>query len=115
LARRRFVRADVLRDPLPRADAVLCRDLFTHLSFAEIRRAVANFRRSGATYLLTTTYTNPRPNHDTAGGEWRTLNLTLPPLCFPAPLRVVNEKCVEARGTLADKSLAVWRLADLPG
>lgn len=113
-ANRRFERADVTRDPLPRADAVFSRDLLNHLSFADVFRALANFRSSGATYLMTTTFTRPRPNQDTAGGEWRTLNLTLPPFNFPPPLRVLNEKCTEAGDAFADKSIGVWALQDLP-
>ena len=111
---RRFLRADVIHDPLPRADAIFCRDLLPHLSFAEIALALANFQRSGATYLLTTTFTEPRPNRETSGGNWRTLNLMLPPFCFPAPLGVVNEKCAEGGGAFRDKSIGVWRLRDLP-
>ena len=111
---RRFLRADVIRDPLPRVDAILCRDLLPHLSFADIFAALENFRRSGATYLLTTTFTAGRPNGDTASGNWRTLDLTLPPFEFPQPERVINEKCTEAGGAFGDKSVAVWRLSDVP-
>jgi hypothetical protein len=111
-AQRRFVRADVIRDALPRADAIFCRDLLGHLSFDDIRRALANFERSGATYLLTTTFTKPRPNQEIVTGGWRTLNLTLPPFDLPAPLGLIDEKCTEAGGVFDDKSIGVWRLAD---
>jgi hypothetical protein len=40
--------ADITADPLPRCDAILCRDALVHLSFANIGRTVANFRASGA-------------------------------------------------------------------
>ena len=36
--------ADITGDRLPRCDAILCRDALVHLSFANIERAVANFR-----------------------------------------------------------------------
>jgi hypothetical protein len=107
---RRFVRADVTRDALPRADAILCRDLLTHLSFAEIFAALENFRRSGARYLLTTTFTALRPNRDTENGEWRTLNLTLPPFDLPQPAILINERCTEAGGAFGDKCLGLWHL-----
>lgn len=112
-AARRFVRADLTTSELPQADAILCRDLLPHLSFSEVMAVLRNFRRSGATWLLTTTFTGPRPNRDTSGGVWRTLNLTLAPFSFPAPLLVVNEGCTEGGGLYADKSLGVWRMADL--
>src|SRR6266481_2752729 len=44
--------ADITRDPLPRCDAVLCRDALVHLSFENIERAVANFKASGAVWLI---------------------------------------------------------------
>ena len=37
--------ADITRDPLPRADAILCRDCLVHLSFANIAAAVDQFQR----------------------------------------------------------------------
>lgn len=111
---RRFLRADLIREPLPRADAVLCRDLLPHLSYEDVYQALRNFKASGATWLITTTFTRPRPNHDIASGGWRTLNFTRPPFNFPAPMRVINEKCTEGGSAYADKSLGVWRLEDLP-
>jgi hypothetical protein len=112
--RRQFASADLLQDPLPKADAIFCRDLLPHLSFDEIAQLLSNFQRSAANYLLTTTFTEPRPNQDTADGNWRTLNLMLPPFSFPLPLCQLNEKCTEGGGAFADKSIGVWRLSDLP-
>lgn len=112
-ADRRFMRADLIDDPLPRADAILCRDLLPHLSYAEILAVLRNFGRTGATYLMLTTFSRPRPNRDTAGGNWRALCLTLPPFNFPPPLLLIDEKCTEAGGAYSDKSLGVWRVADL--
>jgi hypothetical protein len=109
-----FMRADLIRDPLPSVDAILCRDLLTHLSFAEIFAVLANFKRSGATYLLTTTFTEDRPNRESSGGEWRTINLIAPPFNFPAPKILINENCTEAGSSFADKSLGVWNLSELP-
>jgi hypothetical protein len=43
------------------------------------------------------------------------LNLQYAPFLFPAPLAVINESCTEAGGDYADKSLALWRVEDLPG
>src|SRR5689334_6537607 len=54
--RRRFVVCDLVSDPLPKADLILCRDCLVHLPYAETRTAIANFRKSGALWLLTTTF-----------------------------------------------------------
>lgn len=110
---RRFARLDLMRADLPRADAIFCRDMLVHFSFAHIFDTLRNFRRSGATYLLTTSFTDERPNRDIETGGWRTLNLTLPPFDFPPPARVINEKCSEGEGRFRDKGICVWRLSDL--
>ena len=64
--------------------------------------------------LLATTFTGRTENLDIAtGGDWRPLNLQIPPFSFPPPLRLVNEGCTEGRNMFTDKSLGFWRLADL--
>ena len=112
-SRRRFLRLDLTADPLPRADVVLCRDCLVHLSFDHIRLAFENLRRSGSTWLLTTTFLDHHENTDIDSGDWRILNLTRPPFNLPAPARVLVEGCLESDGAYADKALGLWRIADL--
>lgn len=104
---RSFVTLDITSDRVPRADVVLCRDCFIHLSFNRIHAAVANFKRSQATYLLCTNHVLVKENFDCADGGWRSLNLQLPPFNFPPPLKQIVED--EELG----KCLAVWRLEAL--
>jgi SAM-dependent methyltransferase len=114
---RRFVVCDLVEEPLPRADLVFCRDCLVHLSYAETRRAIDNFRRSGATWLVTTTFPDRRDNHDIKTGDWRPINLERAPYGFPAAVELINERCDEVDevlGAFPDKSLGLWRLADLP-
>ena len=106
----RYLLADITRDPLPRADAVLCRDCLVHLSFAHIRLALDNLRRSGARWLITTTFGELQANHDCEDGDWRPLNLCRPPFAWPLPTAQLDERCDEAGGGYRDKSLGVWRL-----
>lgn len=42
------------------------------------------------------------------------INLERAPFGFPPPLELVNEGCTEGDGRFADKSLALWRIAELP-
>jgi hypothetical protein len=107
---RTFLRLDLVREPLPRADLILCRDGLVHLSFRDARAALAGFRASGATWLLATTFRRHPRNRDIATGEWRPLNLELPPFSFPPPLAVIDERCTEEEGRYADKALGLWRL-----
>jgi hypothetical protein len=111
--RNRFIVADLIEDALPRADLVFCRDCLVHLPYADIWRALRNFRRSGAAWLLTTTFTGPRENVDIVCGDWRPLNFERAPFAFPRPIEVFAEECDEDAGIFADKSLGLWRLADL--
>jgi hypothetical protein len=110
---RRFLKLDITRDHLPQVDLILCRDCLVHFSFQEVFNALRNFKKSQSTYLLTTTFTGARPNPEIAMGSWHPLNLQLPPFNLPPPLRVIHEKCTEAGGIYADKSLGLWRLKDL--
>jgi len=102
--------ADITRDDLPKCDAVLCRDALVHLSFANIERALVNFRRSGAAWLITTTFADWQVNADCEDGDWRALNFERPPFNWAAPVELINENCTEAGGGWRDKSLGVWRL-----
>ena len=112
--RRRFAVHDLLADPLPPADLVLCRDLLVHLSFDEVHRLLARIADSGSRYLLTTTFTDRTSNMDIEHGNWRPLNLCLPPFDLPSPVELLVEGCAEEDGIYADKSLGLWRVEALP-
>lgn len=107
---RTFMKRDLIRDALPRVDVIFCRDCLVHLSYSGIRTALANFKASGATWLLTTTFPARDGNSDIPTGKWRPLNLQLRPFNFPEPVELINERCPAENGAWADKSLAAWRL-----
>jgi hypothetical protein len=110
---REFLALDLLNDPLPTADVVLCRDCLVHLSHDDALRVLHNFVDSGSRYVLTTTFPGRGENRDVRTGEWRPLNLQVAPFSLPSPLAVINEKCTECSGYFKDKSLGLWRLADV--
>jgi hypothetical protein len=115
-AKRRFLLGDLVDGPLPRADLILCRDCLVHLPYRETRKALETFKRSGATWLLTTTFTGPRENRDIALGDWRPISLERPPYNFPKPVNLICEESDEVDaelGAFPDKSLGLWRLADV--
>jgi hypothetical protein len=103
----RFEVADVINDPLPPGDALLCRDAMIHLSLADIGRALSNIRRSGAKYLLATSHETISVNTDITTGEWRSVNLMLAPFNLPVPLTRIIEN------PQTGKILGVWSLAEL--
>lgn len=109
-----FLCLDLAADKLPQADIIFCRDCLVHLTYDEIRKVIANFKRSNSTYLLTTTFANRQDNVDLViANIWRPLNLEMSPFNFPKPLKLINEKCTEDNNQYTDKSLGLWRLDEI--
>ena len=111
--RTRFSCLDLTRDKLPRVDVILCRDCLIHFSYRHIAAALKNFKRSRSTYLLTNTYPAWRENQNIRTGDFRHINLLLPPFNFPPPLKEIDEKFPEEQAQFFGKVLGLWRLADL--
>ncbi|RFO98808.1 hypothetical protein DIC66_02735 [Rhodoferax lacus] len=111
---RSFQCVNLISGPLPAADLVFCRDCLVHLPYEDALAALETIRQSKCQWLLTTTFTRSTPNTDLDAAGWRALNLTLPPFNLPQPTVLISEKCTEAGGMAGDKSLGLWRIADLP-
>ncbi|MDP2979070.1 MAG: class I SAM-dependent methyltransferase [Thiobacillus sp.] len=108
---RRFEYMDIVSGPLPKADLILCRDCLVHLSFGDGLAALDQFRKSGAKWLLTTTFTDRDGNAELCEGLiWRPLNLEKPPYNLPKAERYINEGCTEDDGMFGDKCLGLWKL-----
>ena len=106
-----FLHKDIIADPLPKVDLILCRDCFVHLTFDQIFLALRNIKLSGSKYLLLTTFSGQQRNFDMANpGPWRALNLRREPFNFPEPLYLIYEGSPDR----ADKGLALWLIEDLP-
>jgi hypothetical protein len=110
---RQFALLDLTRDKLPRVDVILCRDCLIHFSYRHITAAIRNFKRSGSTYMLTNTYTAWLRNENIRTGDFRPLNLTLPPFNLRPPLKQIHEKLPEEDGRFFGKILGLWKLSDL--
>ena len=108
----RFLCRDITRDELPEADAILCRDALVHLSYEDIRATIANFKRSGARYLLATSFAHTRPNVDCRTGGFRPVNLQIAPFGFPDPVARIPDTPHSAPD--AGKFLCLWELEGLP-
>jgi hypothetical protein len=108
-----FLTADIVSDPLPKADCVMVRDCFSHLPFADIQAALHNIAASGATYLLATHFTDRDQNTDIAAGGFHALNLCAAPFHLPAPVDMLNEMHPNPKN--ADKTLALWPVSVLAG
>lgn len=108
-----FRNLDITVDSLPEVDLIFCRDALVHFSYHDIFAVVANFKASKSRYLLTTTFTERQSNRDIITGDWRTINLQIPPFNFPEPIDLINENCQEVGGNFSDKSMALWKLEDI--
>ncbi|MEX0618457.1 MAG: class I SAM-dependent methyltransferase [Pseudohongiellaceae bacterium] len=109
---RRFEHLDLLRDPLPAADLVLCRECLVHLAFADIHKAISNIKASGNPYLMVTHFPQIRANRDIVTGKHRALNMTLPPFNWPLPCKDMLEYPTGRKA--GNKHLSTWRTADIP-
>jgi hypothetical protein len=85
---REFRQLDITKQVPAKADLILCKDMFNHLTYADIRRAIGNMKRSGSTYLLASNdFTFPQ-NVDVVneGSNDRPVDVVKAPLSYPAPL-----------------------------
>lgn len=111
---RNFITIDITSGPLPKTDLLLCRDCLVHFSYSDIRKALHNITSWDIKYLLTTTFPFQKINKDIITGDWRPLNLQLPPFNFPDPQYSINEECTESDRSFTDKTLALWPIGKLP-
>ena len=107
---RSFKCLNLIEDELPKADMIFCRDCLIHLPYRQIFASIRNIRRSGAKYLMTTTFVDLKANHDIAMGDFRPLNLELAPFGFPEPVFLFNENCTEDERAYSAKSLGIWNV-----
>ena len=113
--RGKFIQLDLLRDQLPSADIIFCRDCFMHLSFREVKLALNNIKKTSSKYLFTTTFPDHEKNIDTVSPYWRELNLELSPFNFPAPIHLLRDHSERQVTEVNDqgKYIGIWRIHDL--
>lgn len=110
--KRRFMKLDIVNDPIPPADMLLVRDCFIHLPFELINKAIKNIARSHIRYLLTTTYSYKRHNYDIPIGKFRGINLTRYPFNLPPPLRMIREDTIQERPD-HERHIGIWEIWQL--
>jgi hypothetical protein len=102
----RFDQLDLIKNSIPKADLIICRDCLFHYSNKLIFRALENIKRSQSTFILTTTFVNVLKNEDIDSvGLFRPINLQLPPFNFPLPVLTINEESGKSLG----KVMGLWR------
>jgi hypothetical protein len=108
--RHRFQRVDLVKDALPKADLVLCRECLNHLSLAEANAAIDNLIAGADKFVVITHYPAVSANPDQpASFRYRSLNMTKPPFELREPDLLIDESRSEA-----GKCLAVWDVSRPP-
>ncbi len=72
----------------PRADLILSKDFFNHLTYADVKKALANMKKSHSKYLLASNnFDFPNEElHANAGNASRHLDLCAEPFNLPVPI-----------------------------
>lgn len=105
-----FETLNILSSPLPLVDLIFTRDCLVHLSIDQIITALRNIKRSGAKWLMMTTFPGCEMNGDILPGAWRRINFEEKPFSFPPPKRYIFEYCSEGNNCYRDKCLGLWRV-----
>ena len=103
-----FRRLDAVAEPIPDCNAVLCREVIFHLSFADGLSLINNIK-CHAEWLIITTDTSIWFNSDIPSGDFRMLNLQYRPFRFPRPEREISDDFVAG-----GRKLSLWRTESLP-
>ena len=106
---RRYVIADICTDELPRCELVICRDALQHLSLSDGTQALANFRASGATWLLASTH-DGATNIGVPSGSYYQINMLAPPFSFPEPSWAIPDGVWASGVQYPHKRIGLWRL-----
>ena len=112
---RRFMTLDIMADDLPESDLLLCRDCLIHFSSSDILKTFRNIKNSKIHYLLTTNYPLINKNTDIITGDFRAINLQLPPFNLPNPLRSIQEDYFQEHKNNPNfiRELCLWKVADI--
>jgi hypothetical protein len=77
-----FINIDIINDPLPSVDLMICRDCLFHFSEADIKQFFKNFVASDILALLVTNEDSNDANRDIVTGGYRHTNLLATPYNF---------------------------------
>jgi len=106
----RFEVSDAVSDTIPTAEVVMARDVLVHLPTMHAVDMMHNIRKAASRYIVLTTFTSLEDNRDIRYGDWRPLNLELPPFSLGKADYILEEKCTENDLVFWDKALGVWEV-----
>jgi hypothetical protein len=91
----------------PPVDLLMVRDVLFHLATSVVLDVLRNINKSGAKYLLTTSFGNnmttaAEDNYSPEALGYRNINLYAPPYNFPSPIMIAHEK--------GGRHMGLWKL-----
>mmetsp|Transcript_25528 Transcript_25528/g.42014 ORF Transcript_25528/g.42014 Transcript_25528/m.42014 type:complete len:563 (+) Transcript_25528:86-1774(+) len=105
-----FGTIDASVEPIPKADLIFCREMFQHMLRDTARKTLENFRRSGAKWLMATTFVITKDNWDTTAMNKKLdvfiywpWNLQLDPFNMGTPTLLVDDYH-------PGMSMGIWRM-----
>lgn len=92
--RTRFLKADIVAEPGPSGDLLLCREVLFHLSLEDGVAALRNMVASGCSHLLLTTDRATVFNAQIESGDFRLINLERSPYRLPPPREKIEDDAI---------------------
>lgn len=102
---------DIITDRLPQVDVVLCRDVFIHFCYKDIRKSIRQIKKSQSKYLLVTNCPQVESNINIITGQYRQLNFEKPPFNFPKPIKSIDDIVWDKREV--KRQLALFAVSDI--
>jgi 2-polyprenyl-3-methyl-5-hydroxy-6-metoxy-1,4-benzoquinol methylase len=106
----KFELKDVINTKLKKADLILCRDFFFHISNDNVDKVIKNIKRSGITYMLATYFDYSNSNTDISADDkgvgFRKINIEIDPFSLGEPIYKFYENNPKNEG----RCLGLWKI-----
>ena len=89
---------NAIEDVLPQRDLIIARDFLFHLSNESVLKVLANFKKSGSKYIITTCFDDVKENSDLKeeekkrGWGWRKINVEIAPFNLGRLIAQIEEQ-----------------------
>jgi 2-polyprenyl-3-methyl-5-hydroxy-6-metoxy-1,4-benzoquinol methylase len=105
----KFKKLNIIDDYIKeKFDAILCKDVLFHLSYEDALSVIDNIKKSGSTYLLSTTFID-FINKDINTGQWRPINLEIEPFNLGEPI-IIWKNIEDKKEGWITKSIGIWKI-----
>lgn len=105
---RNFIVRDVVAEPAPQGDLLLCREVLFHLSLEDGVAALRNMLASGCSHVLLTTDRMTSFNAQIDSGDFRLINLERKPYNLPPPRERIEDAVISE-----GRFIGLWHADDI--